>query len=169
MKSTDVRARKSLISFGVCALLAVGAATAQVATAMTPGSGMIDNSGSYRSEVNACLSGHTQQDRADCLREARNAQADKQRGVLDTQGDVQANAMTRCDVFTTGEDKAACQARVMGMGPIEGSVAGGGLLRESETVVLPAGQHSVTIQPQTSDPIVLVPSTNTRILGNRQE
>ena len=53
----------------------------------------------------------------------------------------------------------------MGMGSIEGSVAAGGLLRESETVVLPQGQHTVTIQPQTSEPIVLVPSTTT--LGNR--
>jgi hypothetical protein len=167
MRLTDARARKSLISFGVMALLALGAATAQVAMAMTPGSNMIDNSGSYRSEVQACMSGHTQQDRADCLKEARNAQADKQRGVLDTRGDLQANAMARCSVFTIAEDKAACQARVMGMGPIDGSVAGGGLLRESETVILPEGQHSVTVQPQTSEPIVLVPSTS--ILGNRQE
>ncbi|MEJ8840212.1 hypothetical protein [Ramlibacter sp. AN1133] len=163
MKATDARSRKGLISFGVTALLALGAATAQIATA--GGTTGIDNSGSYQSEVQACLSGHTQQAQSDCLKEARNAQADKRRGVLDTTGDLQANAMTRCDVFQSGEDKAACQARVMGMGNIEGSVAAGGLLRESETVVLPRGEHSVTIQPQTSEPIVLVPSTRT--LGNR--
>jgi len=58
----------------------------------------------------------------------------------------------------TGEEKAACQARVMGYGSTTGSVAGGGLLREVETVVMPAGSGSVTIQPQTSDPVVLVPS-----------
>jgi hypothetical protein len=163
MKATDARSRKSLISFGVTALLALGAATAQIATAA--GTSGIDNSGSFQSEVQACLSGHTQQSQADCLKEARNAQADKRRGVLDTQGDLQANATTRCDVFQVGEDKAACQARAMGMGSIDGSVAAGGLLRESETVVLPQGQHTVTVQPQTSEPIVLVPSTNT--LGNR--
>lgn len=163
MKATDARSRKSLISFGVTALLALGAATAQIATAA--GTSGIDNSGSFQSEVQACLSGHTQQSQADCLKEARNAQADKRHGVLDTQGDLQANAMTRCDVFQVGEDKAACQARAMGMGSIDGSVAAGGLLRESETVVLPQGQHTVTVQPQTSEPIVLVPSTNT--LGNR--
>lgn len=167
MKATDARSRKSLISFGVAALLALGAAGTQIATAgsITSRDTGIDDSGSYRSEVQSCLSGHTQQDQATCLKEARNAHADKARGVLDTQGNLQANAMSRCDVFQGGEDKAACQARVMGMGNVEGSVAGGGLLRESETVVLPSDQHTVTIQPQTSEPIVLVPPTNT--LGNR--
>ena len=151
----SLRSRKSLISFGAAALLAVGAATAQVAISGTTG---IDATGSYQSEVNACMSGLTQQDRSDCLKEARNANADKRRGVLDTQGSLEANAMRRCDVFTTGEDKAACQARTMGMGSAEGSVAGGGLIKEVETVVLPAGQSSVTIEPKTSDPVVLVPA-----------
>jgi hypothetical protein len=160
MKATDARSRKGLISFGVTALLALGAATAQIA--MAAGTTGIDNSGSYQSEVQACLSGKTQQDQATCLKEARNAQADKRRGVLDTQGDVQANAMTRCDVFQGAEDQAACQARILGMGNIEGSVASGGVLREAETVVLPRGQHSVTVNPQTSDPIVLVPQGGNR-------
>jgi hypothetical protein len=148
--------RKSLVSFGVAALLATTAAAAQVATATTG----IDASGSYQQEVQACLSGKTQQDQATCLREARNAQADKKRGVLDNAGGrFEANAAARCDVFT-GEDKAACQARVMGSGTTSGSVAGGGLLREMETVVLPASSSSVTIQPQTSDPVVLMPSNS---------
>ena len=153
MNRQDTRSRKtkSLISFGVSALLAVGAATAQMATG-------IDATGSYQSEVNACMTGQTQQGRDDCLKEARNAQADKRRGVLDTAGSLEANSMSRCQVFTSGEDKAACQARVMGMGSAAGSVAGGGLIREVETVVLPAGQSSVTIEPRTSDPVVLVPS-----------
>jgi hypothetical protein len=38
-------------------------------------------------------------------------------------------------------------------------VAGGGLLREVETVVMPQGSGSVTIEPKTSDPVVLVPAT----------
>lgn len=155
MNKQDARSQKSLISFGVAALLAVGAATAQVATTGATG---IDATGRFQSEVQACMSGRTQQDRDDCLKEARNANADKKRGVLDTAGSLEANSMGRCDVFTSGEDKAACQARVMGMGSAAGSVAGGGVIREVETVVLPAGQSSVTIQPQTADPVVLVPS-----------
>ena len=156
-KNTRSNKTKSLISFGVCALLAVGAATAQMVTG-------IDATGSYQSEVNACMTGQTQQDRETCMKEARNAQADKRRGLLDTQGPLEANAANRCNVFSSGEDKAACQARVMGMGSAEGSVAGGGLLREVETVVLPSGQTSVTIEPRTSDPVVLIPSTS---MGNR--
>jgi hypothetical protein len=79
--------------------------------------------------------------------------------VLDNSGAPVANAMGRCDVHTSGEDQAACRARIMGMGSVEGSVAGGGLIREVETVVMPAGQNSVTVQPQTnSDPVVLVPA-----------
>lgn len=169
MKATDQRARKSLISFGVTALLAIGAATAQIATAASalPGTAGIDNTGSYQSEVQACMSGHTQQSRADCLKEARNSHADKVRGRLDVYGEHQANAMDRCHVFTSAEDKAACQARVLGMGDVEGSVAAGGLLRESETVVLPSDQHAVTVMPKTDDTIVLVPSDGTRAMGNR--
>jgi len=159
MTRQQARSRKSLISFGVSALLAVGAFTAQIATATG-----IDATGNYQSEVQACMSGQTQQDRDTCLKEARNARADKQRGVLNTYGNHEQNAMARCNVFTTGEDKAACQARVMGMGSADGSVAGGGVIREVETVVLPEGQHSVTIDAQTSDPVVLVPSAT---MGNR--
>lgn len=155
MKTQDARSTKSLVSFGVAALLAVGAATAQVATGTTG----IDATGSFQSEMQACMSGQTQQSREDCMKEARNARADKQRGVLDNSGAPVANAMGRCDVHSSGEDQAACHARTMGMGNVDGSVAGGGVIREVETVVMPAGQTSVTIQPQTSsDPVVLVPA-----------
>lgn len=150
------RSRKSLVSFGVAALLAVTAATAQVATGTTG----IDASGSYQQEVNACMTGKTQQDQATCLKEARNAQAEKKRGLLDNAGgSFEANAMARCHALT-GEDKAACQARMMGFGSTSGSVAGGGVLRQVETVVLPAGSSSAAVQPQTSDPVVVVPSNN---------
>ena len=60
---TSNHSRKSLMSYGIAALLAVTAATAQVATGTTG----IDASGSYQSEVNACLTGKTQQDRDTCL------------------------------------------------------------------------------------------------------
>ena len=151
-KSTH--SRKSILSFGVAALLAVTAATAQVATGTTG----IDGSGSFQQEVDACMTGKTQQDQATCLREARNAQADKKRGVLDNAGaQFDSNAASRCDVLA-GEDKAACHARVLGYGSTTGSVAAGGVLREVETVVLPAGQNSVIIEPKTADPVVLVPA-----------
>lgn len=155
MKAIDAtRSRKSLVSFGVAALLAVTAATAQVAAGPTA----IDATGHYEKEVQACMSGQTQQDRETCLREARNAQAEKKRGALDNAGArFDANKVARCDPLA-GEEKAACEARMMGYGNTSGSVAGGGVLREVETVVLPAGASSVTIEPKTDEPVVLVPS-----------
>ncbi len=147
--------RKSLLSFGAAALLAVTAAAAQVATETTG----IDATGNYQHEVQSCLSGNTQQDRDTCLREARNARAEKRRGLLDNnQARFGANSLARCDVLT-GEDKAACKARVMGFGETSGSVAGGGVLREVETVVLPSNTDSVTVEPKLSAPLVLVPSS----------
>lgn len=140
MKKTD-RLFKSLLSFGATALFAVGAATAQVAAASTdaafPGATSIDSSGSYASEVQACRSGRTQQDRATCLKEARNAAAEKKRGRLQNYGTLEQNAMARCDAHKNSEDRAACRARMAGMGEVAGSVAGGGLIREIETVEAP--------------------------------
>jgi hypothetical protein len=130
---------KSLSSFGFVALLAVTAATAQVATGTTG----IDASGSYRQEVAACQSGKTQQDRATCLKEARNARGDKSRGALNNAGGkFEANATARCNVLS-GDDKAACEARVLGNADTSGSVAGGGVLRRTETVV-PAADAPAT-------------------------
>ena len=91
--------RKSLVSFGVAALLAMTAATAQVATGTTG----IDDTGSYQHEVQSCLTGNTQQDRDTCLREARNAQADKKRGLLD-------NNQARFDANATA-DATCCRVR----------------------------------------------------------
>lgn len=143
--------RKSLVLLGATTLLATMAATAQVATGTTG----IDNSGNTQSERAACNSGKTQQDRATCLREANNAAADKRRGVLDSGTNYAANALARCDVLT-GEDKAACQARIAGYGSTSGSVPGGGVIREVETVVVPANATSVVVEPRTSDPVLVI-------------
>ena len=119
----------------------------------------IDASGNYQSEVQACRSGRTQQDTATCLREARNARADHSSGKSQaTAAQLQGNAMARCEPLN-GQDKAACQARVVGYGSESGSVAGGGVLNSVETVVMPAGATSVLIAPVTANPVVLTPAT----------
>lgn len=116
---------------GACAWLAMAPALGQTASGTTG----IDASGNYAQEVRACHANRTQQDRATCLREARNARADKQHGGLgSSQAPFEAHAMARCDVHTP-ENRAACQARMQGLGTQSGSVAGGGVLREVETVV----------------------------------
>jgi hypothetical protein len=158
MRTTDkLLARKSLASFGAAAAFAVTALAAQVAGNQFPEGAPLDSSGSYASEVQACKAGRTGEDLATCLKEARNAQADRKRGVLDNSTvQFQANARARCNALG-GEDKAACEARMMGYGTVSGSVSSGGLLREVETVVMPPGQSSVTVDAKTSEPVLLVP------------
>ena len=157
MGSLDV-SRKGLVSFSAAALFAITAAAAQVAGGnAAPVGAPLDDSGSYASEVRACNEGMTAEDQATCLQEARNAQAARKTGDLEIGGqNYAANARARCNVLS-GEDKAACEARMMGYGTVSGSVAGGGVLREVETVVMPPGQREITVDSKTGDPVVLVP------------
>ncbi|OOG39444.1 hypothetical protein [Polaromonas sp. A23] len=150
------RARRAASSLGVSLLLAAGAAFAQVPVTATGNTG-IDASGDVQKERAACMAGRTQQDRDTCLREANNAAAEKRKGKLDNAGaQFGANARVRCEALK-GEDKSACEARVMGYGNTSGSVAGGGVIREVETVVVPADASNVRIEPKTSAPVLLVP------------
>jgi len=73
--------------------------------------------------------------------------------------DYQANALARCNVLQ-GDDKAACQARMMGHGQVTGSVAGGGLLRQLEVVQVPPGATQVKVQPKTADAVMVLPSAS---------
>jgi hypothetical protein len=154
MTMTRTHLIKSLCAFSVTALLAV-TATAQIASGTTG----IDNTGNAASEMAACNNGTTQQSRETCMTEVRNANAAKRAGKVDNAGgQFKANALMRCDVLQ-GEDKTACQARVSGYGNPEGSVAGGGVLTQVETVVVPKSPEVINIQPQTSsDTIILIPA-----------
>lgn len=152
---TSPSPRKAAIAFGLCTLFAVVAATAQVSAVGNTG---IDNSGNYQQERAWCMANTSGEEQTTCLKNSGAAQAEKRRGTLDNNGgDFNANAMQRCTVLT-GEDRAACQARVAGLGSASGSVQGGGVIKQVETVVLPPGQTSVTIEPKTANPVLLVPS-----------
>lgn len=100
----------------------------------------LDNSGNYRQEVRACREGRTAEDLPTCLREARNAEADRKRGRLTNQGDFQQNALARCNAFNEAPDKEACRARIVGHVEIQGSVAGGGILRQV-AITVPSPQN----------------------------
>lgn len=115
----------------VASLLAAGTASAE-ARRPEP---MLDTSGNYRGEVRACHEGRTAQDRSTCLREARHAEADRKRGRLTNQGNFEANALARCSAFQQAQDKEACRARIVGQVEIQGSVAGGGILRQVATTM----------------------------------
>ena len=145
---------KSAAAFLVATVLAVSA-IAQMAS----GSTGIDATGNAASEMAACKNGSSQQSRETCMTEVRNANAAKRAGKVDNAGgQFKANALMRCNAFK-GEDKVACEARVTGLGRSAGSVAGGGVVTEIESVVLPASKESITIQPQSkSDNIILIPA-----------
>lgn len=144
---------RGLIAFIFTAALAM-TATAQVASGTTG----IDNTGNAHSELAACNTGRTQQDKETCLTEVKNANEARRAGKVDNAGgQFHANALERCKVLT-GEDKLACEARVVGYGNPQGSVAGGGVITQIETVVMPPAGN-VTIQPQTqADTILVVPA-----------
>jgi hypothetical protein len=154
---SKIKTTRLLASLGVSLMMAGGAALAQVPITATGTTG-IDASGSTQKEREACMTGRTQQDQATCLRETNNAAAEKRSGKLDNAGaQFDANARQRCEVLT-GENRLACEARVMGYGNTQGSVAGGGVIREVETVVVPPGASSVRIEPKTSAPVLIVPA-----------
>ncbi|MBC7376567.1 MAG: hypothetical protein H7346_03920 [Burkholderiaceae bacterium] len=95
---------------------------------------------SYQREVARCKSGQSQQDRATCMREAGAARAEARKGNLTDPGtaDLARNATARCNA-QPAPDQDDCMKRVTGAGDTrtQGSVMGGGLIRETVTPVKP--------------------------------
>lgn len=95
-------------------------------------------------------------DRGTCMKEARNTLAEIRRGRMAESwqvADFEKNALARCDVHQ-GDDKAACLSRMRGLGRTDGSVAGGGILRELTTTVVtpPAPQPEPVKAPPAERP-----------------
>lgn len=89
----------------------------------------------YKQEMAACAGGYPVAGNTNCAREARNTLAEFRRGRMNESllaSDFTRNALLRCEVHQ-GDDKADCIARIRGQGRIQGSVAGGGILRELTT------------------------------------
>ena len=125
---------RSLLSatalFAASGFLAFGA---QTASAQAPGS-----DARMQKERAACDG--VQQDRAACIREAGAARQAAARGGLTSAPDYRANALARCSLQPPTE-RSACEARVLGsMGNtrsmVDGSVMGGGVIRESVTTTM---------------------------------
>ena len=91
----------------------------------------------YKQERAYCMSGKSQQDRATCLKEAGAAYEEARRGALAKNSgstNLSGNATARCDAQPVA-DREACMQRIMGSGTTEGSVKGGGIIRQTETKV----------------------------------
>ncbi|WP_261217906.1 hypothetical protein ACEN9J_14640 [Variovorax sp. Varisp41] len=121
----------------IAALVALGA----LASAGTASAQSRRGDATYERELAVC--GHNQQDRAACIREAGAARQEAARGGLTSAPDYRRNALQRCALQPPG-DRADCEARVLGgegntRAAVDGSVMGGGVIRESvTTVVMPA-------------------------------
>ena len=134
--TTTTTARLLRLSLAVSAALTLcGVSEAQGRTGA-----MSEAQARYQQERAACLNGQTSQDRATCLKEAGAALLEARRGNLtDGQGQLDRNAMERCKVLS-GAERTDCIDRMHGAGTVEGSVSGGGILREKVTIEpAPAG------------------------------
>jgi hypothetical protein len=88
----------------------------------------------YRHDLALCNSGQSNQTPATCRREANSALAEARKGNLVNAPDqYQQNALRRCQDHT-GDDRQACEARILGQGDVSRGTQAGGLLRESVTV-----------------------------------
>lgn len=93
-------------------------------------------SSTYQQDRAACAQISSAESKAACIHEAGAAQQAARTGQLTSvqPGNYENNAMQRCSSFTEAADKTACMDRVRG-GATEGSVSGGGVLRETTTTV----------------------------------
>jgi hypothetical protein len=117
--------------FSVTALVLVLAPAAWAAG----NTGMSQAQQRYQQERARCLSGQSHQDRATCLKEAGAAYDEARRGRLDSgRVDYTQNATQRCNAQPEA-DREACMQRILGAGSAQGSVEGGGIIRQTETTV----------------------------------
>lgn len=125
-----------------CVPIFVGTLIATGAALAGPPSSAADAQARYRQEMAFCDSGKSSQPLNTCRTEARNAYAEARRGGLtDTPDQYTRNAVQRCTQFK-GDERSACDARVLNPSRIEGSVEAGGILRESTVTV------TVPVPPQ---------------------
>lgn len=119
----------------------------------------------YQRDKARCLAGHSQEDSKTCLREAGAAlQAAREHDLKDPDAAQRAaNTRARCDVFKTEDDRRACLARVGSDATVSGSVAGGGVLRQS-TQVIPAPEGLPPTGAGPTPPVAPTPPTATTTL-----
>ena len=97
----------------------------------------------YQNERAACDNGGSSQDRATCLKESGAAKDEARRGQLANGGSASTrdqNAIDRCNALPS-KDRGDCMARIQGPATpnqrtqTSGSVAGGGIIRETTTTI----------------------------------
>ena len=95
----------------------------------------------YQLDRSACAAKQEPSSREACLREAGAVRQEALLGKVDTTttpGDLRRNAMARCQAHQDALDRSVCERRMLGEGETQGSVEGGGLLRQI-TITVPPG------------------------------
>ncbi len=114
----------------------------------------------YQQDHANCLAGKTAESQKTCLKEAGAALQASREHDLKTLPPAQlaANERKRCEPLS-GDDRKACLARAAGMDTsVSGSVAGGGQLKETVTVVPGTPDVPVeTMPPTAAGPATLPP------------
>ena len=114
----------------------------------------------YQQDRANCLAGKTAESQKTCLKEAGAALQASREHELKSGNPAQlaANERKRCEPLS-GDDKKACLARAAGMDTTSsGSVAGGGDLKETVTVVPGTPEiHPETMPPTAAGPATLPP------------
>ena len=114
----------------------------------------------YQQDRANCLAGKTAESQKTCLKEAGAALQASREHDLKTLSPAQlaANERKRCEPLS-GDDKKTCLARATGLDTaVSGSVAGGGQLKETVTVVPGTPEIPVeTVPPTAAGPATLPP------------
>lgn len=134
---------QALATLAACALVAVPswlqAATPASPAAATPSTASAAKSAeaTYREARAVCLSGRSQQDSATCLKEAGAVLAEQRGGRTDNSVSaamLRANALKRCEAQPP-QARDECARLARGEGSQEGTVKGGGVIKEIVTQV----------------------------------
>ncbi|WP_284616664.1 hypothetical protein [Aquabacterium humicola] len=102
----------------------------------------------FRAERDKCLSGRSHQDRATCLREAHAALAEARAGRLSNPVDeatLRRNTTARCERQPASE-REACERLALGEGTQDGSVEGGGVIKQLVTRTVEPQPATTTVR-----------------------
>jgi len=142
----------------ICALSACLFSAGAIAANGSSAGASADIEAKYRQDIERCSAGQTNQDVATCRREAGAALQEARRQRLQTHQheSFQSNATARCQSLPADmRDGCMMQMSQGANTTVEGSVAGGGILRRTE-ITIPGGTETQTniITPTTVDPSV---------------
>ncbi len=160
MMLTQTR-RQPRLSLAMIALSALLCAPAAFAAGSTPGT-EADIEARYRLDVERCNTGQTHQDKATCLREAGAAREEAQRNRLTHGNEAYAqNQRERCNALPINE-REDCLLQMSGASTqTQGSVEGGGVLRQT-TITVPAAPATSMGATQGTMPGATAPGITTK-------